>query len=68
MSRKKRKRNKNPLLLKKWDEGYDAGVREGIARSVSFFAEKFKGLEEVPGIGEKTMKRIKTHLGSKYFE
>lgn len=65
---KRKGRKKNPLLERKWQEGYDQGVREGIARSVSFFAEKFEGLADIPGIGEKTMKKIKSQLGDGYFD
>jgi len=61
---KKRRRNRNPLLKKKYDEGY----KDGIAQAVNFFREKFEGLEDVEGIGEKTMYKIKMHLGEKYFK
>lgn len=50
---KKKKRNRNPLLQKRWHEGYNEGLKDGIARSVSFFAERFEGLDDIPGIGEK---------------
>lgn len=62
-----RKKNKNPLLQQKWIEGYQQGKIDGIAQAVSFFAEKFKGLEDVPGIGEKTINKIAKQLGDKYF-
>ena len=65
---KKRKRNRNPLLQKKFDEGYALGMEHGIQKSVDFFTEKFKGLHEVEGIGEKTMKKIIDQLGHQYFE
>lgn len=64
----KRKRPKNPLLQQKFDEGYALGVQHGIQKSVDFFIHKFEGLEEVPGIGEKTMEKIKKQLGEKYFK
>lgn len=60
-------KKKNPLLQKKWLEGYEQGKIDGVAQAVSFFAAKFEGLENVPGIGEKTMQKIVNQLGHKYF-
>lgn len=59
---------KNPLLQKKYIEGYQQGKKDGIAQAVNFFADKLSGLENVPGIGEKTMLKIVEQLGDKYFE
>lgn len=67
MTRKK-KRNRNPLLEKKWNEGYERGKQDGISQAVNFFTAKFDGLEDVPGIGKKTFEKIKSQLGDKYFE
>jgi hypothetical protein len=67
MAKKKRKRSKNPLLEKKWLEGYEQGKKDGVGQAVSFFLDRFKGLQDVPGIGEKTMEKIKKQLGEKYF-
>lgn len=64
---RKRKRNKNPLLEKKWMEGYERGKQDGISQAVNFFTAKFNGLEDVPGIGKKTMDKIKSQLGDEYF-
>lgn len=64
----KKNNNENPVLKKKYKEGYDDGMKEGIARSTSFFAHKFDGLKEVEGIGPKTFERIKEQLGEKYFK
>lgn len=60
-------KKKNPLLQQKWMEGYEQGKKDGIAQAVNFFASKFAGLEDVPGIGEKTMRKIVEQLGDKYF-
>lgn len=64
----KRKRNRNPLLKKKFDEGYALGKQHGIQQAVDFFKDKFDGLENVEGIGEVTMNKIKLQLGEKYFK
>lgn len=63
----KKKKNRNPLLQQKWMEGYQQGKIDGIAQAVNFFTAKFEGLEDVPGIGEKTMQKIVNQLGHKYF-
>lgn len=61
---KKRKRNKNPLLQEKYDEGFKAGIEH----ATYFFLKKFEGLQNVEGIGKKTMDKIKKQLGEKYFK
>jgi len=63
-----RKRNRNPVLQKKFDEGYKLGLEHGVQKATLFFKEKFEGLENVEGIGKKTMNKIKKQLGEKYFE
>lgn len=65
---KKKKRKKNPVLEKKYNEGFVDGMAAGISKSTQFFVEKFKGLEEVEGIGPKTFDKIKRQLGEKYFK
>lgn len=60
----KRKRTKNPLLLKKYDEGF----KDGIGHATNFFLSKFEGLKNVDGIGEKTMEKIVNQLGNQYFK
>jgi len=63
--------NKNPVLQKKFDEGYAKGFMKGSEygrdQAVNFFADKFEGLESVPGIGSKTLRKIRNHLGEEYF-
>lgn len=72
MSRKGNKRRKkhkkpNPILEKKYNEGYAHGKIAGINQATQFFAEKFKNLSKRKGIGEKTMEKIKEELGKEYF-
>ncbi len=63
---------KNPVLQKKFDEGYEVGFKNGAEygqrAAVDFFANKFEGLEKVPGIGKKTLSKLRKHLGEQYFE
>lgn len=71
MSAKKRKKKQNPLLKARYDEGFnkgfEAGKKQGVQQAVSFFRFKFEGLEDVKGIGQVTMNKIKEQLGKKYF-
>ena len=45
-------RKRNPVLEKKFNEGYAKGLEHGIQKGVLFFKHKFDGLKEVEGIGE----------------
>ncbi len=53
--------------MQKWNEGYKQGKEDGVKQALDFFIDKFEGLEDVPGIGDKTMEKIKNQLGHKYF-
>lgn len=63
---------KNPVLQKKFEEGYQVGLEmgemKGIQKAVDFFKQKFDGLDQVEGIGEKTMEKIVEQLGHEYFK
>lgn len=59
---------KNPVFQQKYKEGFEAGIQEGINRSSLFFKDKFLGLENAPGIGPKTIEKIKEQLGEQYFK
>lgn len=67
-----RKRNKNPVLQKKFKEGYEVGFQKGTEfakeQIVNFFADRFDNLDKVEGIGTKTFEKIKNHFGKEYFE
>ncbi|MRG86982.1 hypothetical protein [Salinibacillus xinjiangensis] len=62
---------KNPILKQKYEEGYLDGFANGAdygrSRTVDFFVERFNGLENVPGIGSKTLEKIRKQLGEEYF-
>ncbi|MEK4148944.1 hypothetical protein NST02_17935 [Robertmurraya sp. FSL W8-0741] len=67
---------KNPLLKKKFDEGYQAGFltgtkngyEQGKYSATMYFASRFEGLQDVKGIGPKTMEIIVNHFGAEYFK
>lgn len=69
MSKKSRKKGRkpNPVLEKKYNEGYAHGKIAGINQASMFFAERFKNLSKRKGIGEKTMQKIREELGESYF-
>jgi len=58
------KKFKNPLLHKTYNEGVDFGIKHGIQTAVQDFAQMLEGLEHVPGIGEKTIEKIRDHLNN----
>lgn len=61
------KQHKNPLIQRKYEEGYALGLEHGIQKGVNFFTHKLEGLEQVDGIGEKTMEKVREQLGNQYF-
>lgn len=64
----KRKRNRNPVLQKKYDEGFEAGFKAGIQHGTRFFLHRLDGLKNVKGIGTITINKVKKQLGEKYFK
>jgi hypothetical protein len=68
-------KRKNPVIEKAFEngkkEGYLLGLThgedKGIRKTVNFFVDKLEGLPEVPGIGPKTLKKIKRLIGEQYF-
>lgn len=63
---------KNPLLEKKFQEGYNkgfvAGKNAGIAVAVDFVASKFAELQDMPGVGPKTLSKFRDAFGPEYFK
>lgn len=61
----------NPVLQKKYQEGYEkgfeVGVEVGIAKAAGFFAEKFEKLQDMHGIGPKTLEKFREAFGEHYF-
>ncbi|WLR53573.1 hypothetical protein LC048_13680 [Mesobacillus subterraneus] len=66
----------NPVIAKAREEGYQEGYRKGTHfgfdqgkySACMLFADKFDGLEKVPGIGPKMMEKIVNHFGKEYFQ
>lgn len=67
---------RNSILDKARKEGYDIGFKNGVEIGKSlgrdatseFIAERFDGLDEIPGIGPKLYKKIVYHFGIEYFK
>jgi len=62
----RRRRNRNPVLQKKYDEGYqdgvEAGARSGVQRTVKHIRDILIDLQDVPGIGVKTYEKVTDHI------
>lgn len=50
----KRKKHKNPLLEKKFEEG----KWEGIQQATNYYLQRFEELKQEKGIGPKTIKKV----------
>lgn len=51
-----------------YNEGFKIGLEHGKYAAAVFIAEKFEGLENMKGIGPKTMELIVNHFGREYFK
>jgi predicted transposase YdaD len=68
-------KRKNPVIEKAFEngkkEGYLLGLshgeEKGIQKATNFFADKLEGLPKTPGIGPKTLKKLKRLIGEQYF-
>lgn len=66
----------NPVIQKARDEGYNAGFNAGMKlgfeqgkySACMHFADRFEGLEKVPGIGPKSMEKVVKHFGEELFQ
>lgn len=63
---------KNPIFQKAKQDGYNQGFNNGFEQgkysACVFFAERFEGLQDIKGIGPKTMEIIVNHFGADYFK
>ncbi|TCJ05066.1 hypothetical protein [Cytobacillus praedii] len=65
---------RNPQIHKARVEGYNqgfaVGYQQGKYSACKYFDKKFQGLEDLPGIGEKTLQKITKHFefGPEYFK
>lgn len=66
----------NPVIQKAKETGYNEGFQKGTNfgfeqgkySACMYFADRFDGLDKVPGIGPKLMEKIVNHFGREYFE
>lgn len=62
---------KNPLLERKYQEGYMKGFMDGkdagMNAAVNFVADKFNLLQDMPGVGPKTIEKFRDAFGREYF-
>lgn len=67
-----RMKKRNPVIDKARKEGYELGFKVGSEHAkqyaVEAFAEKFEGLDKVPGIGPKVIEKVINHFGREYFK
>lgn len=59
--------SKNPVLQKKYQEGYKQGFEHGKYTAVSYFADKIEQLQDAKGIGNKTFDKIMEAIGREFF-
>lgn len=66
----KKTKKPNPVILEAEKRGYDIGFQSGYQygrdKAVDFIIDWFNKLEEVPGIGSKTSKKIRNEFLKKY--
>lgn len=68
--------SKNPVIQKARSEAYadgfekgqKLGFEQGKYSACMYFASRFEGLQDIKGIGPKTMQIIVKHFGSEYFQ
>lgn len=66
----------NPVIVKAREEGYNDGFQKGSKfgfeqgkySACMYFADRFDGLDKVPGIGPKMMEKVVNHFGKQYFK
>lgn len=63
----RKKRNGNPLLQKKYEEGFVDGMEHGVRTAIDRYSQDLEALSDVKGVGEKTMERIREHF-AKFYE
>ncbi|WP_026572483.1 helix-hairpin-helix domain-containing protein [Bacillus sp. UNC438CL73TsuS30] len=56
----------DPALMAAWHNGFNQGVKQQLKSDMNTLAKLLEGLEEWPGIGEKTAGKIREHFLSKF--
>ena len=68
-------KKKNPVIEKAKQEAFNEGFLKGSKTGFEhgkysacmYFADKFDGLYNVPGIGPKTAEKVISHFGEEFF-
>lgn len=60
----------DPTLIKTWNRAYDHGFKQGVQQQrendIENLAYLLEGLENIPGIGDKTATKIRLFLLNKF--
>ncbi len=56
----------DPEVMKAWNKGKEAGIKEGRAHARDFFLNWLEGLEHEHGIGKKTAEKIRDRFYKQY--
>lgn len=67
--------SRNPAIKKAYEDGlkngYELGLKhgenKGIRKTVNYIAEKFAELPDIPGLGSKTLEKIRKQFGEEFF-
>lgn len=62
---KREKKHASPLdpkLMAAWNKGFAAGAREQRKSDIEYLVRILEGLEEIPGIGEKTAWKVREYF------
>jgi hypothetical protein len=56
----------DPILMKAWHSGFAAGVQQQRESDIQNLVDLLEGLENIPGIGDKTATKIRMFLLNKF--
>jgi DNA uptake protein ComE-like DNA-binding protein len=56
----------NPVLMQAWHAGFNQGVKQQRESDIENLVNLLEGLEEIPGIGDKTATKIRMFLLNKF--
>jgi hypothetical protein len=56
----------DPVLMKAWHSGFAAGVKQQRESDIENLVNLLEGLEDIPGIGDKTATKIRLFLLNKF--
>jgi hypothetical protein len=56
----------DPVLMQAWHSGFNQGVKQQRESDIENLVELLEGLEDIPGIGDKTATKIRMFLLQKF--